>query len=45
MSNSMTYRGYTASMTFDTDNKVIVGRVLDIDDIITFHGESIADFE
>ena len=45
MSNSMTYRGYTASMTFDADDKVIIGRVLDIDDIITFHGELIADFE
>jgi predicted HicB family RNase H-like nuclease len=45
MSNSMTYEGYTASMTFDADDKIIVGRVLDIDDIITFHGESIAEFE
>ena len=45
MSNSMTYKGYTASMTFDADDKIIVGRVLDIDDIIAFHGVSIAEFE
>jgi predicted HicB family RNase H-like nuclease len=45
MTNSMAYRGYTASMTFDADDKIIVGRVLDIDDIISFHGESIAEFE
>jgi predicted HicB family RNase H-like nuclease len=45
MSNTMFYKGYTTSMTFDADDKVIVGRVLDIDDIILFHGESVAEFE
>lgn len=45
MSNTISYSGYTASMSFDTDDKIIVGRVLDIDDIITFHGESVAEFE
>lgn len=43
--NTMQYRGYQASMTFDPDDKIIVGRVLDIDDVIGFHGESIAEFE
>jgi len=45
MINSMTYKGYTASMVFDAEDKIIVGRVLDIDDIITFHGESVTEFE
>lgn len=45
MTNTMTYRGYTASMTFDPEDKIIVGRVLDIDDIIAFHGESVGEFE
>lgn len=45
MTNQLHYRGYTASMTFDTEDKVIVGRVLDIDDILAFHGESVAEFE
>lgn len=45
MINSMSYKGYTANMVYDADDKIIVGRVLDIDDIITFHGESVADFE
>ena len=45
MSNSMSYMGYTASMVFDAEDKVIVGRVLEIDDIMTFHGESVAEFE
>ena len=37
MSNTMTYQGYTTSMTFDADDKIIVGRVLDVDDIISFN--------
>lgn len=45
MTNSMAYKGYTASMVFDAEDKIIVGRVLDIDDIISFHGESVAQFE
>jgi predicted HicB family RNase H-like nuclease len=45
MSNSMSYKGYTASMVFDAQDKVIVGRVLDIDDIISFHSESVSEFE
>jgi predicted HicB family RNase H-like nuclease len=45
MSNSMSYKGYTASMVFDAEDKVIVGRVLDIDDIISFHGGSVTEFE
>jgi predicted HicB family RNase H-like nuclease len=45
MTNTMQYRGYVASMIFDAEDKVIVGRVLDVDDIITFHGESVDEFE
>ena len=44
-SNTMTYKGYTAKMEFDVEDKIIVGRVLAIDDIITFHGASVAQFE
>ena len=32
-------------MQFDNDDKIIVGRVLDIADLITFHGDSVASFE
>jgi predicted HicB family RNase H-like nuclease len=45
MNNVMTYKGYTASMSYDPDDKILVGRVLDIADIIAFHGESVAEFE
>jgi len=33
------------SIVFDTEGKNIVGRVLDIDDVISFYGESVAEFE
>ena len=45
MINFMLYKGYTASMVFDAEDKIIVGRVLDIDDVITFHGASVLEFE
>ena len=45
MINSMSYKGYTASMVFDAEDKFVVGRVLDVDDIISFQGESVAEFE
>ena len=45
MTNLMSYKGYTASMVFDAEDKVIVGRVKDVDDIISFHGESVSEFE
>lgn len=45
MNNVMTYKGYRASMTYDPDDKILVGRVLDIADIISFHRESVAEFE
>jgi len=42
MKNTLTYHGYTASIEFDADDNILVGRVLNIDDIIGFHGESVA---
>ena len=45
MINSMSYKGYTVSMIFDAEDKIIVGRVLEVDDIISFHAESVAKFE
>lgn len=45
MKNSMTYKGYTATMVFDAVDKIIVGRVQELDDILVFHGESVSEFE
>ena len=43
--NTIDYKGYTARMDFDVEDKIIIGRVMDIDDIITFHGASVTEFE
>ena len=45
MINVFEYKGYKASIKFDDEDQVIVGRVLGIEDIITFHGESVTQFE
>ena len=45
MINSMSCKGYTASMVFDAGDKIIVGRVLGVDDIISFHGATVPEFE
>jgi len=45
LSDSMTYRGYRARLSYDPDDRILVGRVLDISDIIGFHGGSIDEFE
>ena len=45
MKNQMIYKNYSASMEFDPDDKIIIGRVLNIDDIISFHADSIEAFE
>ena len=43
--NIITHLGYSASVSVDAIDKIIVGRVLGIDDIIVFHGKSIAECE
>jgi predicted HicB family RNase H-like nuclease len=45
MSSTIHYKGYTASMEFDSEDKIIVGRVLGIDDIIAFHAKTEAEFQ
>jgi predicted HicB family RNase H-like nuclease len=45
MINVLEYKGYKASIKFDDEDHIIIGRVLDIDDIIIFHGESVTQFE
>jgi len=44
MNNMLSYRGYTARLEFDPDDKILIGRVLDIDDVIVFHGTSGQEF-
>ena len=41
MTNTMTYEGYTARIEYDPRDEVFVGRVLGIEDRITFHGATV----
>ena len=43
--NAMTYRGYTASVEYDDEDRIFVGRVIGIRDIISFHGASVDELE
>lgn len=38
--NLITYKGYIAQITFDTDDMLIVGEVIGIPDIVAFHAET-----
>jgi len=38
MKNAMTYKGYTARIEFDAQDRIFFGRLAGIRDIITFHG-------
>jgi predicted HicB family RNase H-like nuclease len=37
----MIYKGYSGSVTFDDEAGILFGTVTNIDDIVTFHGESV----
>lgn len=43
MMNAMTYKGYKARVEFDPRDNIFVGRVLGIEDSITFHGETVSE--
>jgi predicted HicB family RNase H-like nuclease len=37
----MTYKGYAASIGYSDEDELFIGRIVGIQDIITFHGESV----
>lgn len=41
--NNITYNGYTARAEFDERDNVFVGRLLGIQDIVSFHGDNVSD--
>jgi len=43
MKNTLSYKGYTARIEFDSDDNIFFGRVLGVQDIIGFHGETVAE--
>jgi len=42
MMNVMTYKGYKARIEFDPRDNIFIGRVLGIEDSISFHGATVS---
>jgi len=42
MSNILQYRGYSAAVAFDAEDEIFTGHIAGINDIVGFHGESVA---
>ena len=43
--NMMKYKGYVARIEFDEDDRIFVGRLAGIDDIVSFHGTNVDELE
>ena len=43
--SSMTYRGYSARVEFDAEDRIFVGHLAGVRDIVGFHGASVAELE
>lgn len=43
MMNTMTYKDYTARIEFDDRDKLLVGRLLGIRDMVGFHADNVAE--
>jgi len=41
--NTMTYRGYAARIEYSDENRCLVGHIAGINDVVGFHGESVAE--
>jgi len=41
----MTYKGYEAHIEYSAEDERLIGRVMGIADIVTFHGASVAEIE
>jgi len=43
--NMMKYKGYVARIEYDEDDRIFVGRLAGIDDIVSFHGTTVDELE
>ncbi len=43
--NTMTYKGYYARVEFDAEDRIFVGRLAGITDIVVFHGSTVDELE
>ena len=41
----MNYKGYFAKIEFDSEDRIFVGHIIGIRDVVGFHGESVAELE
>jgi predicted HicB family RNase H-like nuclease len=41
--NTMNYKGYAARVEYDDEDEIFFGRVAGINDIVGFHGETVAE--
>ena len=45
MSKAMTYKGFSARIEFDAEDRIFVGRIAGIRDVVGFHAETVAGLE
>ena len=43
--NTMSYNGHSARVEFDAEDRIFVGHIAGIRDIVGFHGESVSELE
>jgi len=43
--NSMTYKGYLSRIEYDDEDRIFIGRLTGIRDIVAFHGDSVVALE
>jgi predicted HicB family RNase H-like nuclease len=43
--SGMSYRNYLARVEYDANDRIFVGQIAGINDIVGFHGESVAELE
>lgn len=43
MNNTLEYKGFRSKIEYSADDNLFVGRLIGIKDIVTFHGETVAE--
>lgn len=41
----LTHKGYSAIVEFDSEDEIFVGRIAGLNDVVGFHGESVAELK
>jgi predicted HicB family RNase H-like nuclease len=45
MSTALTYKGFNARVEFDAEDRIFVGRIAGIRDVVSFHAETVTGLE